>query len=149
MHNKPHTEETKRKISLAHKGVSKGPHSEEARRKMSLAHKGVPSPKKGIPRSEETKRKLSLAHKGIPMSEEHNLNCALTRQKRISKLCAEDVLDIRARYAKGESIDFIAFDYEDKIGPHGVTCIVNRYTRKIFKQLRTNLNSSLIFCTCR
>ena len=37
MHNKPHTEETKRKISIAHKGRQ---HSEKSRKNMSNAHKG-------------------------------------------------------------------------------------------------------------
>ena len=49
MRNKPITEETRRKMSLARMGVSpwnKGltgfSHTEESRRKMSLARKGLP-----------------------------------------------------------------------------------------------------------
>ena len=48
----PRDNETKRKISEAHKGKptwNKGKHiSEESKRKISEAHKGKPSPKKGI-----------------------------------------------------------------------------------------------------
>jgi group I intron endonuclease len=56
---KPRSEETRRKISEAHKGKKLGPPSEEHRRKHSEAHKG----KKLGPPSDETRRKLSEAHK--------------------------------------------------------------------------------------
>ena len=46
------------------KGKKLGPCSEETKRKISEA-------KKGVTRSEETKRKLSEAHKGKHLSEEH------------------------------------------------------------------------------
>ena len=52
---KQHSEETRRKISEAHKGVPRKPHSEETRRRMSEARKGVP-------KSEETRRRMSQAH---------------------------------------------------------------------------------------
>jgi group I intron endonuclease len=65
-------EETKKKLSIAHKGRVK---SEETRRKLSEAHKG-----KIV--SEETRKKLSIAVKGRKHSEETkkritqlNLNC--------------------------------------------------------------------------
>ena len=65
---KHHSEETKRKISEAQKGKSgywKGKHhSNEAKRKMSEAHKGKSCYWKGKHLSEETKRKISEAHKG-------------------------------------------------------------------------------------
>ena len=54
------SEETKQKMSEAHKGI---PHSEEARKKMSEAHKGLPGWNKGLPRSEETRQKISTALK--------------------------------------------------------------------------------------
>ena len=61
MKDKHHSEETKRKMSEAHKGkpgaMKDKHHSEETKRKMSEAHKGKP-------KSEEHKRKLSEAHKG-------------------------------------------------------------------------------------
>jgi len=61
---KPHTDETKRKMSAASKGKKK---SEEHRRKMSVAQKG----KTQGPCSEETKRKISESKKGKKLSEEH------------------------------------------------------------------------------
>ena len=71
-----HTEETKRKMSLSHKGKSshrKGmKHSEESKRKMSISHKNNPNSgqfKKGHKFSEETKRKIGLINKGMVMSE--------------------------------------------------------------------------------
>ncbi len=87
--NRQRSEETLRKISLAHTGLrysaesrlkmslaKKGkphPHSLETRRKLSLALKGKP----GCPHSPESRLKVSLALKGHPVSAE-------TRQK-ISK----------------------------------------------------------------
>ena len=74
---KSHSEETKGKMSEAHKGKK---HSEEARRKMSEAHKGkslsdehkrkMSEARKGKTRSEETKRKIGEAKKGKKHSEE-------------------------------------------------------------------------------
>ncbi len=74
-----HTEEAKRKIGLAQKGISKT-HSKESRRKMSLAHKGMKKPwarnnpqtfkkgqiglNKGKKFSKEWKKNMSLANKG-------------------------------------------------------------------------------------
>lgn len=87
LYGKHHSEETKRKMSLAKigkKGKTHSPqtrrkisesqkgdknhffgkhHSEETRRKMSESLKGRTSPNKGKPMSEEQKRKLSLARK--------------------------------------------------------------------------------------
>ena len=72
MRGKHHSEETKRKISLAQKG--KHP-SEETRRKLSLANRGkivsqetrrkLSLALRGLHRSEETMRKISEAHKGM------------------------------------------------------------------------------------
>ena len=68
LHNKgkklpPRSEETKRKMSEAHKGKT---HSEETKRKLSEVLKGRLSPRKGKKLSEETKAKLSTALKGKP-----------------------------------------------------------------------------------
>lgn len=57
MYNKPHTEETKRKISLAKKGQKYPPRSEEHRRKISENNKNRKL-------SQETKIKISNSKKG-------------------------------------------------------------------------------------
>lgn len=74
-----HSEETKRKIALANKGLGLGKHlSKEHKRKLGIAHKGrhlseehkakigIANKGRGLNRqlSKEHKRKLSLAHKG-------------------------------------------------------------------------------------
>ena len=51
------SEETRRKMSAARKGVARGPHSEETKQKMSLASKGKP-------KSMEHRRSLSEAKMG-------------------------------------------------------------------------------------
>ena len=53
-----HSEETKRKISLAHKGMKYKPMSEEGKRNIGKARKGRKA-------SETTKRKMSEIHKRI------------------------------------------------------------------------------------
>ena len=67
------SEETRRKLSYAHKGKKLKPLSEETKRKMSEAHKSKPSPFKGRHMSEESKKKMSETKKGKkrgPCSEE-------------------------------------------------------------------------------
>lgn len=59
---KKHSEETKRKISIANKGSKR---SEEVRRKMTEAQKGRIT-------SEETRKKISESQKGIIHSEQWN-----------------------------------------------------------------------------
>ena len=63
-----HSEETKKKMSEAHKGKH---HTEESRKKMSEAHKGKESWIKGKHLYEETRNKLSESHKGKVFSIEH------------------------------------------------------------------------------
>jgi hypothetical protein len=72
------SEETKKKISRAHKGHARGlgsHRSEETRRKMSEAQKGKPKLKlrgrKRPPMSEEWRRKISEGNKGRRLSAEH------------------------------------------------------------------------------
>jgi len=55
---KPHTEETKRKIGLGHKGIR---HSEESKRKMSQSQKGHFPYRKGKHHTEEAKEKIRKA----------------------------------------------------------------------------------------
>ena len=89
-----HSEETKKKISEALKGIS---HSEETKKKMSKALKGrqfseehklkMSKAKKGIQFSEEHKLKMSEAKKGIQFSEEHKLKMSEAHFKKV--LCVE------------------------------------------------------------
>lgn len=72
------SEETKKKISEAKKGVYCGEnhpmygkhHTEETKQKLSDNHKGENNPNYGRCRMEETKKKISEAHKGMIRSEE-------------------------------------------------------------------------------
>lgn len=67
-----HSREARLKIGEANR--RRPPISDETRRKMSEAHKGIPNPLKGRSLSEEHKRKISEAkrgHKRSPLSEEH------------------------------------------------------------------------------
>lgn len=79
MKGKKHTEESRKKMSLAQKGRT---FSEESKRKMSLAHKG----RKYIPLSQESRNKISVAHKGKIVSAETKQKMSLSRRGRpISK----------------------------------------------------------------
>lgn len=87
----PHSDETKRKMSIAQKGVPRELHSEEtklkmsiaasnmsdeSKRKMSIAKKG----KSNGPRSDETKLKISIANKGKPKSDEAKLKMSIAKK---------------------------------------------------------------------
>ncbi len=61
MKGKHHTEESKMKNRLSHLGKKA---SEETKRKMSEAHRGRIGPWRGKKLPEETKRKMSEAHRG-------------------------------------------------------------------------------------
>jgi len=69
MYHKQFSEERKRRISLAKKGV---PVSEEHKRKIAEAHKGKLA-------SEETKKKMSVAHLGKIFTEETKNNMSLAQ----------------------------------------------------------------------
>ena len=78
---KPHTEESRIKMSKAHKGKQAGEnnpmygkhHSDESKKKMSEAHKG-----KSL--SEEHKKKLSEAHKGRQFSKETRYKLSIVKK---------------------------------------------------------------------
>jgi len=70
---KHHSEEHKRKISNSNLGKHKEPHTEETKKKMSLAHKGLPSTMKGKHHTEEANEKNRQAHIGKKHSEETKL----------------------------------------------------------------------------
>lgn len=65
-----HTEEAKRKMSAAHKGV---PLSEEHKHNIGKANKGRPNPMLGCKRTQETRYKISEALVGRKLSAQHCL----------------------------------------------------------------------------
>jgi NUMOD3 motif len=82
----PHTEESKRKISIANKGKRKPPWTEEQRKRFIQAMSGPNNPNYGKRFSEETRQKMRAAHaragngrrksrtpwnKNKPLSKEH------------------------------------------------------------------------------
>ena len=70
------TEETKAKLSAAHKGKKQKPRTEEHKAKISAAHKGIKY-------TEETKAKMSASHKGRkmkPFTEEHKAKISASRK---------------------------------------------------------------------
>ena len=87
------TEERCRNISNALRGRSTGPRSEETKRKLSEAKRGVPKTEEhkkklsvantGKKASEESRRKMSESRRGVPKSPQHNL--AVAESKRGTK----------------------------------------------------------------
>ena len=67
MYGKHHSEETKRKMSDAHRGKH---HSEATKRKIGEANSGERSPNYGKHLSKDTRQKMSAAHKGKHHSKE-------------------------------------------------------------------------------
>lgn len=72
-----HTEEAKLKISMAHKNKVV---SDETKIKMSIAHKGENHHLWGKSRSDETKRRISESNKGKVISEEHKRKISMTKR---------------------------------------------------------------------
>jgi group I intron endonuclease len=77
-------------------------HSDETKKKLSIAHKGMPSWNKGIPMAEETKKKLSLACIGKSMP-----SCSEETKQKISiantgKLQSEEVKQKRSILLRGK-----------------------------------------------
>ncbi|MDP2218538.1 MAG: NUMOD3 domain-containing DNA-binding protein [Methanolobus sp.] len=98
MHNKPHSEETKRKLSAANIGRKL---SEETKRKLSEIFKGENHPQFGKPQSEETKRKIGAANMGRRHSDE-------SKRKRSEKLKGENHYNWKGGISKtkGYQADF-------------------------------------------
>lgn len=71
-----HTEETRKKMSNAQKGI---PKSAETRRKMSISQKGN-TYRKGCKHTEETRRKMSEARKGKKLSDIHKQKLSEVRK---------------------------------------------------------------------
>lgn len=65
---KPHTEETKEKMRLAHTGVKP---TEETRKKLRESHLGQVAWNKGKPWSDEVKKKFSAIRKGKQVGEDN------------------------------------------------------------------------------
>ena len=61
---------------LHFKGVPRGPFSEDHKKALSEAHKGVP-------KSEATKKAMSEAHRGITLSEEHKKAIVKANSKKV------------------------------------------------------------------
>lgn len=94
----PLSEEAKRKIGEKNKINMLGKkHSEETKRKMSMVHKGYV-------KTEEHRRHLSEAKKGKPISEEHKEKCRLANQgskQKTAKYTEELIEKIRIDYMNG------------------------------------------------
>lgn len=90
---KPFSEEVKRKLSeIAKKNNQKPPsrlgkkHTEEAKKKMSKAKKGIPSWNKGKKYSEEIRKKMSKAAKGKKILEKTKRKMSKSHIKRWDKI---------------------------------------------------------------
>lgn len=73
----PHSAESKLKMRLAKLGKPRGPHSEETKRKISIGNKNSTKPRK--PCQEETRKRLSAANTGRILSEEHKEKLRVNR----------------------------------------------------------------------
>ena len=72
------TDDMKKRLSIIRKGRK---HSEETKRKIGLVHKGKKIWNKGLKLSEEHRRKIGLAHKGRKHSEEYRRNCSIAQKR--------------------------------------------------------------------
>jgi hypothetical protein len=61
MYGKSLSEEHRKKLSLSHLGKTRTPHTEETKRKISIANIGIKKPHVGVPRSTECREKISMA----------------------------------------------------------------------------------------
>ena len=76
-----HTEESKIKLSKAHKGKKL---SEHTKKKLSEINKGSKHPQFGKSKSEETRRKISESNKGIVFTEERRRKISIANTGKIS-----------------------------------------------------------------
>jgi len=79
------SEETKKKMSNAKKGIKRGPLSEEIKKKLSISNKGNKSYWKGKKLSEETKKKMSNAKKGKKITNIHKEKISISLKTYNSK----------------------------------------------------------------
>lgn len=111
--NRKHTEESKRKMSEARKGIG---HTEETKEKLRLARLGtkhseetkkkIGTAAKGRPVSEEARKKRSLIHKGKVMSEESRRK--MSEAKKGKPLSEEHKQHIREATIKGDTPEWRA-----------------------------------------
>ncbi len=139
---KPCSEETKKKLSLAHKGKV---HSAETRQKISMARKGVKA-------SEETKRKFSEARRGRKglivytaevrknmsdaqmgkkLSDEHKLKlaaaCRGKRDRAIVQICPKATTIIKVWKSAAEASEFFC---NSRLAENIMHCLTGRNNRK-------------------
>lgn len=102
------TEETRRKISEAHKGLHL---SEEHRRKISEANKGRIV-------TEETRRKISESQKGRPLSKEHYRNVCEANKKVTEGKCRKisEANKGRPAWNKGKIISIFGKSFKEHYG---------------------------------
>ena len=79
---KRHSEETKLKMSVAHKGKPH-PFSDDGREKIKAAARGNTHGRKnkGMKRSIETRQQMSRSHLGVPLSDSHRASCVVAQRK--------------------------------------------------------------------
>jgi len=103
MFGKHHSEETRKKISLAGLGripPNKGKHhTEETKAKMSLTRKGKPSSNKGKLMSEKTRKNMSIAQTGKTLPKETKRKI---REAMIGKEASEEAKNNMSIARKGE-----------------------------------------------
>ena len=174
--HKPHSEETRKKISENQKGKVM---SEESRRKMSEAKKGKPAPEYARrnlliaarrPKSEEHKRKIGEAHKGKivseetckkisdwhtgrPLSEDHKKKLS---EAGMGRIVSEETRDKISKWHKGKIVSEETGRKisESKLnsplleGHHKKECICSQCGKIIYRYPSTlkKLKSGLTFC---
>lgn len=83
------TEEHKRNVAKAQLGKKRKPHTEETKRKISAARQGQPTHNKGKPMSEEQKKLLSQVRTGYKSSEETKAKIGAASKGRIKSEAAK------------------------------------------------------------
>lgn len=106
----PCSEETKKKMSIAHKGHIV---TEETKKKISKSHKGKPSGAKGKHFSEESKKKISKANRGHLVSGKTKKKISLTlrghlvseeTRRKLSKSGKEHLISKETRRKMGNAL---------------------------------------------
>jgi hypothetical protein len=88
------TEEHKRNVAKAQLGKKRKPHSEETKAKISASRQGQPTHNKGKPMSEEQKKLLSQVRTGYKSSEETKAKIGAASKGRIKSEAAKSKISI-------------------------------------------------------